>query len=58
MAAARAQGVSRFENCAQEPEVVSVAETLIEMGARIDGIGTPTIRVEGCSGTLVVLMPR
>lgn len=60
MAAARAEGVSRFENCAREPEVTLVGETLAKMGARIRGIGTETIEVEGCpelNGFDVPLIP-
>ncbi|MFH1262585.1 MAG: UDP-N-acetylglucosamine 1-carboxyvinyltransferase [Pseudomonadota bacterium] len=47
IAASRAEGVSRFENCAREPEVTAVAETLLSMGVKIGGIGTTTIEVEG-----------
>lgn len=47
MAASCAEGVSRFENCACEPEVSLVAETLVAMGAKIRGIGTSTLEIEG-----------
>ncbi|MGH9477155.1 MAG: UDP-N-acetylglucosamine 1-carboxyvinyltransferase [Terriglobales bacterium] len=47
MAAVLAQGETILRNCAREPEVVDLAALLTEMGARIEGAGTPTIRVLG-----------
>jgi UDP-N-acetylglucosamine 1-carboxyvinyltransferase len=47
MAATLADGESLIENAAREPEVVDVANCLIRMGARIQGAGTDTIRVQG-----------
>ena len=47
MAACLADGVTRIENAAREPEVVDLANCLIAMGARIDGAGTDEIRIEG-----------
>jgi UDP-N-acetylglucosamine 1-carboxyvinyltransferase len=47
MAACFARGTTVLLNCAQEPEVVDLAEMLNHMGARIEGAGTRTIRVEG-----------
>lgn len=47
MAATLARGTTRLENCATEPEVVDLANILIKMGAKIDGIGTPTMTIEG-----------
>jgi len=47
MAATLAQGVTTLENCAVEPEVVDLAECLVKMGAKISGIGTSTMTVEG-----------
>ncbi|HZP00670.1 MAG TPA: UDP-N-acetylglucosamine 1-carboxyvinyltransferase [Terriglobia bacterium] len=47
MAATLAQGETVLENCAREPEVVDLANLLIEMGARITGAGTPTISIHG-----------
>ncbi len=46
-AAALAEGVTRIENAAQEPEVVDLANFLIAMGAQIRGHGTGTIEVVG-----------
>ncbi len=47
MAAALAKGESLIENAAREPEVGDLAECLIKMGAKIEGIGTSTLRVQG-----------
>src|SRR5690606_40571351 len=33
--------------CALEPEVVDLANMLVEMGAKISGIGTATMTIEG-----------
>ncbi len=47
MAAALARGTSVIENAAREPEVTDLAECLNAMGARISGMGTPTLVIEG-----------
>ena len=47
MAAVLARGESVIENAAREPEVIDLADALIEMGALIEGAGTDTIRVQG-----------
>jgi len=47
MAAVLARGETLIENAAREPEVVDVALLLGKMGARIEGAGTSTIRVQG-----------
>ncbi len=47
MAATLADGVTVIEHAACEPEVVDLAACLIAMGARIEGHGSPVIRVEG-----------
>jgi len=47
MAAALAKGETVIENAAREPEVGDVASCLAKMGARIDGIGTSTLRIDG-----------
>ena len=47
MAATLADGETVFENCAREPEVTDLAALLVAMGAKIDGAGTSTIRVQG-----------
>jgi UDP-N-acetylglucosamine 1-carboxyvinyltransferase len=47
MAATLAEGETVFENCAREPEVIDLAALLVAMGAKIEGAGTSTIRVQG-----------
>jgi UDP-N-acetylglucosamine 1-carboxyvinyltransferase len=47
MAAVLARGTSVIENAAQEPEIGDVADCLNKMGARISGIGTSRLIVEG-----------
>ena len=49
MAASLARGETVIENAAREPEVGDVAECLRKMGARIEGIGTRALRVDGVS---------
>ena len=49
MAATLARGTTVIENAAMEPEVTDVAECLVAMGARIDGIGTHRLEIEGVS---------
>ncbi len=47
MAASLAEGTTVIEGAASEPEVQEVANLLNAMGARITGIGTPTLTIEG-----------
>ncbi len=47
LTAALARGESVIENAAQEPEIGDVAACLQKMGAKIEGAGTATIRVQG-----------
>ncbi len=47
MAAVLADGETIFENCAREPEVTDLAALLVAMGAKIEGAGTSTIKVQG-----------
>ncbi|WP_449396793.1 UDP-N-acetylglucosamine 1-carboxyvinyltransferase [Devosia riboflavina] len=47
MAATLAKGTTIIENAAQEPEITNVAECLVAMGAKISGIGTKTLTIEG-----------
>lgn len=47
MAATLAHGETILRNAAREPEVLDLAELLIKMGAKIEGAGTSTIRIEG-----------
>ncbi|MGA8366386.1 MAG: UDP-N-acetylglucosamine 1-carboxyvinyltransferase, partial [Candidatus Acidiferrales bacterium] len=46
-AAVLAEGETILENAALEPEVGDLAALLVKMGAKIEGAGTHTIRVEG-----------
>src|SRR5580700_10155475 len=46
-AAVLAEGETVLENSALEPEVTDLAELLIKMGARIEGLGTSTLRIQG-----------
>ncbi len=47
MAATLAEGTTVLDNCAVEPEVTDLAEMLVKMGAKISGIGTRTMKIEG-----------
>src|SRR5215471_6800809 len=47
MAAVLARGETLLRNAAREPEVVDLANLLIRMGAKIEGAGTSTIRIQG-----------
>ncbi|GGE75219.1 UDP-N-acetylglucosamine 1-carboxyvinyltransferase [Massilia psychrophila] len=47
MAATLADGETVLENAAQEPEVTDLANLLVKMGAKIDGIGTGRLVIQG-----------
>ncbi|PMU82260.1 UDP-N-acetylglucosamine 1-carboxyvinyltransferase, partial [Pseudomonas sp. GP01-A4] len=47
MAAVLAKGGSRIENAAREPEIVDLCNLLVAMGAKISGIGTEPLEIEG-----------
>ena len=47
LSAVRAQGTTIIENAAREPEIVDLATFLNNMGAKIRGVGTDTIRITG-----------
>jgi UDP-N-acetylglucosamine 1-carboxyvinyltransferase len=47
MAATLANGVTTLKNAAREPEITDLAVCLTAMGAKIDGIGTDTLTIEG-----------
>jgi len=60
LAASLAKGETVIENAAREPEVGDVAECLVKMGARIDGIGSSTLRIQGrerLEGTMHTVLP-
>jgi len=47
MAASLAKGESTLVNAAREPEVADLCRCLVAMGAKIDGIGTDTLTIQG-----------
>jgi len=47
MAATLAKGETIIENAAREPEIGDVANCLIKMGAKIEGVGTSTLHIQG-----------
>jgi UDP-N-acetylglucosamine 1-carboxyvinyltransferase len=60
MAATLAKGETVIENAAREPEIAELASFLTAMGAKIEGAGSDTIRVQGVdalSGTRYDVMP-
>jgi len=60
MAATLARGETVLENAAREPEVADLAAFLNSMGARIEGAGSGTIRIQGVetlSGTRHTVLP-
>jgi UDP-N-acetylglucosamine 1-carboxyvinyltransferase len=46
-AAVLAQGITTIDNAAREPDLVDLGQFLIGMGAKIEGLGTPTITITG-----------
>ena len=46
-ACALAKGESVLTNCATEPEVTALEELLVKMGAKLDGVGTSTVKIVG-----------
>ena len=60
MAASLAEGITTIQNAAKEPEVIDLANCLISMGAKIEGAGSDTIKIEGVDsleGTTFSVMP-
>jgi len=47
MAAVLADGITTIENAAKEPEVTDLAKFLNSLGAKITGVGTDTLTIEG-----------
>ena len=47
MAAVVAEGESIIDNVAREPEIQDLCRMLVAMGAKIGGIGSPTLEIEG-----------
>ncbi len=54
MAAVLADGTTVIDNAAREPEIVDLATMLAAMGAKIDGVGTSTIEVQGVDALVPV----
>ena len=60
LAASKAKGITTIDNAAKEPEIVNLATFLNNMGAKISGAGTSTIKIEGVerlSGGIVENIP-
>jgi len=60
MAAVLANGITVIKNAAKEPEVIDLANMLIQMGAKIKGAGTHTLEIEGVEslgGTQYQVLP-
>lgn len=47
MAAVLAKGETTIDNAAREPEIVDLCNMLVQMGARISGAGSTTLRITG-----------
>ncbi|MGS1015855.1 UDP-N-acetylglucosamine 1-carboxyvinyltransferase [Allosphingosinicella humi] len=60
MAAVLAKGTTVIENAAREPEITDLAQCLNAMGARIEGLRTDTLTIEGVKklhGATYAVMP-
>ena len=47
MASVLAKGTTKIQNAATEPEITNLAKFLVKMGAKIDGIGTNILTIDG-----------
>ena len=47
MAASLAEGLTTIENAAKDPEVVELGHFLNKMGAKVEGLGTDLIKIDG-----------
>ena len=47
MAAVLAKGTTVIDNAAREPEIVDICQMLVAMGAKIEGIGSSTLEIDG-----------
>jgi UDP-N-acetylglucosamine 1-carboxyvinyltransferase len=54
MAAVLATGTTVIDNVAREPEIIDLCEMLLAMGARIEGVSTSTLVIEGVDRLLPV----
>ncbi|MDR1473776.1 MAG: UDP-N-acetylglucosamine 1-carboxyvinyltransferase [Lactobacillales bacterium] len=60
LAAVKAKGTTVIENAAREPEIIDVATLLNNMGAKVYGVGTNEIRIDGVNelhGTRHFIIP-
>ena len=57
MAACLAEGETELVNAAREPEISDLAMCLMRMGARIEGLGTGTLRIEGGASLMPATHP-
>ena len=60
MAAVLAKGESSLENAAREPEIIDLCRCLIAMGAKIDGVGSEHLTIQGVTklhGATYAVMP-
>ncbi|MCX7361213.1 MAG: UDP-N-acetylglucosamine 1-carboxyvinyltransferase [Alphaproteobacteria bacterium] len=60
LAAVSAKGTTRIRNAAREPEIADLAACLISMGARIDGVGSHVLTIEGglpLAGAIHAVLP-
>ena len=60
LASALAKGETVIENAAREPEIGDVASCLTKMGAKVEGIGTSVLRIQGrdrLEGTVHTVLP-
>ena len=47
MASVRTSGITKISNAATEPEIICLCEFLKKMGAKISGIGSNELEIEG-----------
>jgi UDP-N-acetylglucosamine 1-carboxyvinyltransferase len=60
MAAVTARGTTILDNAAREPEIIDLCRCLVAMGAKIDGIGTERLEIQGVDrlhGATYAVMP-
>ena len=58
MAAVLAKGVTTIDNAAREPEIIDLCEFVQQMGAKVGGVGTSTLTIEGVESLRPVVEHR
>jgi UDP-N-acetylglucosamine 1-carboxyvinyltransferase len=58
MAAVLAKGTTVIDNAAREPEIVDLCQLLTSMGARLTGVGSSTLEIEGVEGLSPAAAPH